>query len=235
MLTVAGRVGGNRNEPGFAMLSPRLPALAALGLVLAGCARHRDPIAVVSAPAPVVALAPAAPPPVSPINRELSQPARVWHLRVALNVAALACRGGAELQIIADYNALLRTRKAELAAVEAALAAEFKARGGDWQDAYDDAMTRLYNFFSQAQARDPFCAAAADVLVRTRTLATPELTTLAGDALPILDAPFAAMAAPRHAPATVIAATTAAPVLAVASSPPAGAPRVAVNVAALGE
>jgi hypothetical protein len=217
------------------MLSPRLPALAALVLVLAGCARHREPIAVVPAPAPVVAYQPPAPPPVSPINRGLSTAARVWHLRVGLNVAALACRGGSEMQIIADYNALLRARTAELAAVQTALSAEFKARGGDWQDAYDDAMTRLYNFFSQAQARDAFCATAAEVLAQAR-LAPAGLDTFAADKLPLLDAPFARMMQPVQAPASVIAVAASAPVYAVATPvPPTPTPRLGVNVAALGE
>jgi hypothetical protein len=214
----------------------RPPVLAALVLILAGCARHREPIAIVSEPAPVVALAPPAPPPVSAINRGLSPAATVWHLRVALNVAALACRGGPELQIIADYNALLRTQKGSLAAAQAALGAEFKGRGGDWQDAYDDAMTRLYNFFSQAQARDAFCQAAADVLARTRTLAEPELGGFAQANLLVLDAPFARVAEPRPAPATLLVAAASAPVYAVASAPtPPSPPRLGVNVAALGE
>lgn len=211
----------------------RPPVLAALILILAGCARHRESVAVAPAPAPVVALE--TPLPVSPINRGLSHAATLWHLRVAVNVAALACRGGPEMQIIADYNALLRARKAELAAAQTALAAEFRARGGDWQDRYDDAMTRLYNFFSQAQAREAFCAGAAEVLAQTRTLAAPQLAAFADTALPLLDAPFARMQTPRAVPATVIAAVAAAPVYAVAAAPPPAAPRLAVNVAALGE
>ena len=198
----------------------RPPVLAALVLILAGCARHREPLALAPTPAPAVALAP---PPVSAINRDLSPAATLWHLRVALNVAALACRGGAELQIIADYNALLRAQTVPLAAAQTALAAEYKRRGGDWQDAQDDAMTRLYNFFSQAQARDAFCAAASDVLARTRTLAEPDVGGFAQASLLVLDAPFARIAEPRPAP-----------VYAVASAP-ARKPRLGINIAALGE
>ena len=214
----------------------RPPVLAALILILAGCARHHTPVAIQPAPAPVVALA-LPPPPVSAINRNLSPAATVWHLRVALNVAALACRGGPEMQIIADYNALLRSQKATLAAAQASLAAEFKRRGGDWQDAQDDAMTRLYNFFSQAQARDAFCAAAADVLARTRTLGEPELGGFAQASLKTLDAPFAQMGQPRPAAATMLVAAASAPVYAVASAPAytPPTPRLSVNVAALGE
>lgn len=218
------------------MYLPRLPVFAALVLILAGCARHHETIAIEPTPAPVVAYQPA-PPPVSAINRDLSPAATVWHLRVALNVAALACRGGAEMQIIADYNALLRTQKGPLAAAQAAFTAEYKARGGDWQDAYDDSMTRLYNFFSQAQARDAFCAAAADVLARARALPDTELGGFAQTGLTTLDAPFArAFNPPASLPAPVIAAAAtvqAAPAYQPAT--PAQAPRLGINVAALGE
>jgi len=215
---------------------PRLPVFAALLLIGAGCARHREPVAAVAAPSPPVELT-VAPPPVSPINRALSPAATVWHLRVALNVAALACRGGAEAQIVADYNGLLRGRATELSAVQRTLASEFKARGGDWQDSYDDAMTRLYNFFSQAQVRDDFCRTAAGVLAEARTLPAAELPAFAQGKLPLLDAPFARMMqpAPTPAPATVLAVAARAPVLAAAVAPQAAAPRLRVDVAQLGE
>lgn len=214
------------------MFLTRPPVLAALILILAGCAGHRDAVRLEPAPAPAVALAPPAPPPVSAINRSLSTAATLWHLRVGLNVAALACRGGAELQIVADYNALLRAQKAPLAAAQAVLAAEFKARGGDWQDAYDDAMTRLYNFFSQAQARDAFCQAAAEVLAEARTLPAPALSGFAAARLPAIDAPFARAFAPAPIPPTVIAA--AAPSVG-AGMPATPAPHLRLNIAALGE
>ena len=216
----------------------RPPVIVALLLILAGCARHREPVAVVAAPAPPLAVAP---PPVSPINRSLSPAATVWHLRVALNVAALACRGEAEAQIVADYNGLLRGRASELGTVQRTLSAEFKARGGDWQDSYDDAMTRLYNFFSQAQVRDDFCRTAAGVLAEARTLPAAELPAFADAKLPLLDAPFARMmqpavpAVPAPAPATVLAVAARAPVTAAAVAPRTVAPRLSIDVAQLGE
>ena len=44
-------------------------------------------------------------------NRNLSADGAVWHLRAALNVAALACRGPDEAAIVAGYNALLARQK----------------------------------------------------------------------------------------------------------------------------
>lgn len=209
------------------MLLPRLPIVVAMVLILAGCSKGREPIVIQPAPAPMVAVAPPpAPPQVSPINRNLSPAATVWHLRVALNVAALACRGPAEATIIAGYNALLRGRATELAATQKALSDEYRSRGGDWQDAYDDAMTRLYNFFSQAQARDAFCEAASRTLAELPAVAPDAMTGFAVAQLPLLDAPFvqplprqsialAAAPAPARAMAAPALAGRAVPVLKV--------------------
>lgn len=199
---------------------------------LAACATRTKEVAVATpppAPAPVpVYVTPA----ITPINRGLSPAATVWHMRVALNVAALACRGAQGNQIVAGYRTLLTNQKAALATAETALESQYRAMGGDWQDRYDDAMTRLYNFFSQAPARDPFCTAAAATLTEAERLGPNELQAFAAAVLPTLDAPFAEMLAPRPvialaaptsvpAPAPVVGAVaaTAAPAAAIAARP----------------
>ncbi|QNE32047.1 hypothetical protein F1C10_08900 [Sphingomonas sp. NBWT7] len=172
-------------------------AIIAALVVMTGCAAKPKEIAAVPLPPP-----PAVPvyvtPPISPINRGLSEAATVWHVRSALNVAALACRGAGEAEIVRRYNAMLATHKTTLAGAQTTLSAEYKAGGGDWQDRYDDAMTRLYNFFSQAQARDAFCTAAAATLAESERLTPGELQRFAAVVLPTLDAPFAEMAMPRQ-------------------------------------
>ncbi len=177
-------------------LSPLLllPALAA-------CAHTRVAEVAPPPPAPVVVVeVTPPPPPVSAINAGLSAAGATWHMRAGLNVAALACRGAEGEAIVARYNALLLSRKAELAAADAALTAEYRAGGGDWRDRYDDAMTRLYNFFSAAPARERFCAAASAVLLEAE--APGALPEFAVRRLPDLDAPFAQPGAP---PVTIAA------------------------------
>lgn len=185
----------------------RLSGITSIAAVLlTGCAAK--PVVVAVAPPPIAAPAPvAAPLPkgafpgmVIPAalpdgsyptpNRALTPAATVWHLRAALNVAALACRGPQEGAIIAGYNAMLAARKPELARVEARYAAEFRSAGADWQDRYDDAMTRLYNFFSQSPARDEFCAAAAAILADGAGVPAEGLDAFAAARLPMLDRPF---------------------------------------------
>jgi hypothetical protein len=184
----------------FALLS-----VTALGL-LAGCtskprtvAQVAPPVIMVPVPAPTMPKG-ASPTIVIPValadgtyptpNRNLTTSAKVWHLRAALNVAALACRGPQELTIVAGYNALLSAQKPVLAKAEATYASEYKAGGGDWQDRYDDSMTRLYNFFSQSPARDEFCAAAGTVLAQSTGLTAEALPAFAAQNLPLLERPF---------------------------------------------
>ena len=185
-------------------------ALTAVGLaLLAGCAT-RTPIAEVAAPPPTPASAPLAMPKGAYVgmqipalmsdgryatpNRNLSADGAVWHLRAALNVAALACRGPDEATIVAGYNALLASQKATLNGAQARLTAEYKTRfgaaGGDWQDRYDDQMTRLYNFFSQSQARDAFCNAAVATLADSASVAPTDLPAFASGRLAVLEKPF---------------------------------------------
>ncbi len=187
----------------------RYVALTAVGLaLLAGCAVKPKVVAVAPPPPP--------PPPAAPAplampkgayvgmqipalmgdgryatpNRNLSADGAVWHLRAALNVAALACRGPDEATIVAAYNALLAGQKATLNGAQTRLAAEYKASGGDWQDRYDDQMTRLYNFFSQSQARDAFCNAAAATLADGATVTAADLPAFAAGRLAVLEKPF---------------------------------------------
>ncbi|WP_374298030.1 hypothetical protein [Sphingomonas sp.] len=179
----------------------------ALGLALAACAGQREVARVAPPPimVPVAPVRPSLPPGATPgmtipvrladgsyptPNRALSEAATLWHLRSALNVAALACRGTEEAGNVARYNALLTTHKKALATAETALSAEFKAGGGDWRDRYDDTMTRLYNFFSQTPARVGFCAAATQVLAESATISDGQLGAFALAKLPELDRPF---------------------------------------------
>lgn len=193
----------------FQQSAPVASITAALftAALLAGCARHAAPPPTASvAPPPVVAMVPAPLPagarPGMTVparlpdgsyptpNRALSGAGAVWHLRSALNVAALACRGAQEATIIAQYNAMLAARKVEFASAQATLQAEYRAGGGDWQDRFDDQMTRLYNFFAQDLARDAFCAGAADTLGAMATVPAATLPGFAAERLAALERPF---------------------------------------------
>ena len=155
-------------------------------------------------------------------NRDLSPAEVTWHVRVALNVAALGCRYEATA-----YNAMLSTEKEPLAEADTGARAAERARGGDWEARHDDAMTKLYNFWAQPPAQAGFCAAAADVLREAATVEPANFPAFAAAALPRLEAPFVAAFArfdgyraevaqwrARHQPAVEVAtAPVPAPVL----------------------
>jgi hypothetical protein len=222
-------------------------ALTAVGLaLLAGCAVKPKMVAVAPPPVATPAPAPLAMPKGAYVgmqipalmgdgryatpNRNLSADGAVWHLRAALNVAALACRGPDEAAIIAGYNALIARQKALLSGAQTRLTAEYRARGGDWQDRYDDQMTRLYNFFSQSQAREPFCNAAAATLADGATVTDADLPAFAQGRLAVLEKPFTDFYAAydawraQRAAATRMAMADAAPRALVVQAVPAAAP-----------
>ncbi|MDO7840816.1 hypothetical protein [Sphingomonas immobilis] len=172
---------------------------------LAGCAT--TPPAVL--PPPVVATI-APPPPVIPYggyvgmeipkkrpdgtypnpNLNMTDQAAVWHLRNALNVAALGCDkvGGG---IAAPYNAWLAAHGPALEAYYKRYLAEWEITGwGDWQAAYDNNQTRIYNFYSQTTMREAFCTAARAEVSNVAVVADADLPVFARAALARLDKPF---------------------------------------------
>lgn len=187
---------------------PRALMMMTVTIVLSGCAARPEPVVVVTAPPPppppvVSAPMPAGTWPGMPVpalladgsyatpNRDLSPAAAVWHLRGALNFAALGCRGASEGAIIGGYNAMLAAQKPVLAAAERNLLVEYRATAGtEWRDAYDDAMTRLYNYYAFAPARAALCDTAVRVLTDAQTVSSADFPAFATARLPDLDRSF---------------------------------------------
>lgn len=208
-------------------------AIAGLA-VLAGCAAPRPPVVVATAPPPV-SLAPELPPGATPgmlvpqpladgsfptPNRQLFGDAALWHLRSGLNVAALSCGGTEGAQIRAAYNSWLTRDRKELAVVQKRYAAGYP--GGE--PAYDEAMTRLYNYFSQTPVRGGLCAAAASIAADLATDAgTPDF---AETRLAMLDRPYTAFYAAYDAWRTGMRPATASepPAVIAVAAPVAAAP-----------
>ncbi len=176
-------------------------------LVLVGCAGRGPPIDPVTTPPPMTATTAALPAGATPgmriparlpdgsyltPNRELSPAATLWHLRTALNVAALGCRGAGQETLVDHYNGMLTARKVLLAKTEAQLAAEYRAGGGDWRAQYDNAMTRLYNYWSFSPARDGFCRAATVAVSRIAAVPDTTIEASAASLLHDVEQPFIA-------------------------------------------
>lgn len=168
-------------------------------------------------------------------NHRLTAAATIWHVRTALNVAALACRDAAEPVRVARYNALLASERTAFAAAEKTLAAEYKAGGGAaWRDGYDDAMTRLYNYWAQDFARARFCAAADEALAQAQGMPAGGLSAAAPGWLAALDAPFVDFFRAYDAWRNQLPAQVIAPSAPVPAGAPAAVPWLTVDVAALG-
>jgi hypothetical protein len=121
-------------------------------------------------------------------NSGISEIEAVWHVRSALNVAALACN---DRTVIADYNALLKRQKAIFATAYEAEARRFQSSdGAAWRSAMDSHMTRLYNYFAQPTLQKRFCTAAGSVAVDARTIASHDFQRFSMLAIGRLDQPF---------------------------------------------
>jgi hypothetical protein len=123
-------------------------------------------------------------------NLGISREEATWHVRAALNVAALSCRDEYERERIAAYNGLLREKQRVLAAADSAVRGVYKVRyGAAWQNQHDGAMTRLYNYFAQPTAQAAFCAVAYDVLIEASLIDEAGFESFAGEAIARLEAP----------------------------------------------
>lgn len=172
----------------------------------------------------VVAAAPAAAQTFKPavVDTDISPLETLWHVRVALNVAALGCRDADEATTVAAYNALIRGNTAVLAAANNAVDARYKAQyGAQWQAMRERDMTKLYNFFAQPTAQVEFCAKAKATLAQIGSVDPGALMAFAKTELPALEAPFWSPApqvqtqvqmAYDHATGTVVTVAVSAPV-----------------------
>ncbi len=150
------------------------------------------------------------------VDTDISPLETLWHVRVALNVAALACRDQDEGTTVAAYNALITRQRAALAAANGAVDARYKAQyGAKWEAVRERDMTKLYNFFAQPAAQGEFCAKAKQALAQIGAVDPGALMAFAQAELPILEQPFWS-----PSPQTRFADDGRGPVIAVAASAP---------------
>lgn len=145
---------------------------AAALLAIAGCGPKTPPPKVenivVPLPQNVEALPPPPPsPPPEPIPPELvtaSKGEDLWHLRSALNVAALICDPKIYTSLVPNYNRLLTVHKALLTAAVQTELDQFKTVDKKkWQALYDTHMTKIYNQYSLTQQRAKYCEKATQL------------------------------------------------------------------------
>ena len=189
----------------------RVVAMAAMAMLAASCARQQREAAL-PPPPPVAPPVLTATPGALAINRDLVPGETLWHVRAAVNVAALACTAPAYSAITPQYNAMLKRHEAALTQAYQAEEAHYRLlHGADWQNAFDRHQTALYNSFADPRATQALCAEALIVSARINGMDTALLSVFAGKALADLEAPFALAKATTRVAVTPAAAATALP------------------------
>ncbi len=176
---------------------PRFVTLALLGLI-AACAPKPAPVVVVAPPPPPVIVIPAVPVPplyaasnfvtppygvdgrrITP-NTGINETETIWHMRSALNVAALNCVTAQYLPITDNYNLFLDTHKKALNKANIAIEAKFrKEHGSDYRRIRDTHSTQVYNFFSLPPVKQEFCDVALAVSQQLALTPTDQLEVFA--------------------------------------------------------
>lgn len=184
----------------------------ALLLALAACAAPPPPPPPPPPPAPAPTPAPApmpmpvppnsaAPNLIIPItdvtgrrltpNVDLSPEQALWQFRIALNVAALNCRGPDEAILVANYSRFLTTNRAAIARSERWVIADLGRRNGTNGIALRDSLsTRLYNYFAQPPVIRAFCERATTVAALAANEPTASILPFATMQLAAVDQPF---------------------------------------------
>lgn len=157
---------------------------AAAVLAIAGCGPKPPPPKVenivVPLPANVEAEPPPPAPPPEPVPPELVNASKgedLWHLRSALNVAALICDNKVYTSLVPNYNRLLTVHKALLTAAVQTELDQFKlVDKKKWQALYDTHMTKIYNQYSLTQQRDKYCQKATQIAGQAGDLTAEDLS-----------------------------------------------------------
>ena len=123
-------------------------------------------------------------------NRGVTANTALWHVRMALNVAALSCHGVNEPARV-QYNQILRVHKDVLREANAAVDRNYTAAyGSGGLQSRELLNTVVYNFFSLPPVQPTFCKAAIEVGAKVLALPSSQLLGYAPEALTMLEQPF---------------------------------------------
>ncbi len=125
------------------------------------------------------------------INRDIGPLETLWHVRAALNVAALSCTGAQYSRLVSDYNAFIGNNKKFLRNANNAIIRKYRSdHGSGYKQAHDRHQTSLYNYWSFSPLRRPFCDRAVQVSQRAIITKSEELEAFGAQALAELEKPF---------------------------------------------
>lgn len=123
-------------------------------------------------------------------NRGVTANTALWHVRMALNVAALSCHGVNEPARL-QYNRILHVHKDVLREANLAVDRNYMAAyGTNGLSTRELLNTVVYNFFSLPPVQPTFCKAAIEVGAKVLALPSSQLLAYAPEALTVLEKPF---------------------------------------------
>ena len=123
-------------------------------------------------------------------NRGVTANTALWHVRMALNVAALSCHGVNEPARV-QYNQILHVHKDVLREANAAVDRNYAAAyGSSGLPARELLNTVVYNFFALPPVTKSFCPVAIEVGAKILTMPSGQLLAYAPEALTALEKPF---------------------------------------------
>lgn len=125
------------------------------------------------------------------MNSSISGDRAFWQLKIALNVAAIGCRGVEEPTLVAAYNNIIKAHAKPIKATEKTVIAQLrKETGTNGIAARDKLSTQLFNYFAQPPAQHSFCARANEVAQIVSSTPTAQVVEQAPANLAKLDEPF---------------------------------------------
>ena len=123
-------------------------------------------------------------------NRGVTANTALWHVRMALNVAALSCHGVNEPARL-QYNQILHVHEAALREANAAVDRNYTAAyGSGGLLARELLNTVVYNFFALPPVTKSFCPVAIEVGAKILAMPSSQLLAYAPEALTALEKPF---------------------------------------------
>ena len=123
-------------------------------------------------------------------NRGVTANTALWHVRMALNVAALSCHGVNEPARI-QYNRILHVHEGALKEANAAVDRNYLAAyGSGGLQARELLNTVVYNFFALPPVTKSFCPVAIEVGAKILAMPSNQLLAYAPEALTQLEKPF---------------------------------------------
>jgi len=124
-------------------------------------------------------------------NSNISGDRAFWQLKIALNVAAIGCRGTEEATLVSAYNNIIKTHAKVIKSTEKTVISDLgKANKTNGIKERDRLSTQLFNYFAQPPAQRAFCPRANEVAQFVSSTPSAQVIEQSPAQLARLDQPF---------------------------------------------